>query len=290
MRVPAKLRPGGILPALILFTAILVSACGPTATGPSATPTATGTPSAAASTTPTPTPAPAAVHIYLVRDGKVGATERTIAGGSGTDGAINALLNASLIPADESAQLKVDIPAGTKLLSSSLSNDVLTVNLSTEILGGANANIGTRLAEVVYTATQFPENQRVNILIAGKAATSYAGVPAVYGSAVSRADLEDFTPAILVEEPTPGDHVTSPIHIYGTANVFEAQFNVGVMSPGAVIMCEQPVTASSGTGTRGTFDVSLTCTATGSVNVLAWDVSMRDGSRMHEVYIPLQLG
>ena len=268
----------------VLLAVLFASACGG---GTSTSPPPTATPSATAN--PLPTPSAETVRIYLVRDGKVGATNRTVRGGASAADALGALFQGAIPTADQAAQLSTAVPGGTHLLGSSLSGNTLAVNLSPEFAGGTAPDLGIRLAQVVYTATQFPDVQQVDVRIGDMPAVAYAGVPAVYSSPVGRADLEQWTPAILVEEPTPGDRLTSPMRVFGTANVFEAQFHVGIMSPGAVMLVDRMVTAASGSGTRGAFDVTVPFSMTGSVNVIAWDVSMKDGSRIDEVYIPLQL-
>ena len=56
---------------------------------------------------------------------------------------------------------------------------------------------GAPLAQVVYTMTQFPNATRVQ----------------VDGKTYTRADFEDFTPAILVELPLPFQAVSSPMRL-----------------------------------------------------------------------------
>ncbi len=94
------------------------------------------------------------------------------------------------------------------------------------------------LAQIVYTLTQFPTVKQVRI--AGKRYT--------------RADFEDWTPAILVESPLAFETVSNPIRATGTANTFEANFQYEVVNPAGKVVDTHFVTATSGTGTRGTFD------------------------------------
>ena len=74
------------------------------------------------------------------------------------------------------------------------------------------------------------------------------------GERLTRADFEDYTPAILVESPLPFQDVTSPVRASGTANTFEANFNYELTDTDGRIVDENFVTATSGTGTRGTFE------------------------------------
>ncbi|MRR13444.1 hypothetical protein EG835_13545, partial [bacterium] len=60
------------------------------------------------------------------------------------------------------------IPAGTKLLGLSVANGVARVDLSKEFeSGGGTFGVTARLAQVVYTLTQFPTIQAVEFYIEG---------------------------------------------------------------------------------------------------------------------------
>jgi len=127
------------------------------------------------------------------------------------------------------------------------------------------------LAQVVYSLTTFPTVDSVN----GK----------------TRADVEAFVPPILVEQPEPGDTVTSPLHVTGNANTYEATFNYDLQDAAGKSLAKEFVTATSGSGTRGTFDVSIPFTVDspqdGALKV--FELSAEDGSVVHERVIPLRL-
>ena len=127
------------------------------------------------------------------------------------------------------------------------------------------------LAQIVYTLTQFPDIEAVEI----------------GGESYTRADFEEQTPSVLVESPLPFEEVTSPLRATGTANTFEANFNYELVDSEGNVVDENFVTATSGTGTRGTFDFT-----TGDFDDVAalrvFELSAEDGSRIHEVEIPLR--
>lgn len=126
------------------------------------------------------------------------------------------------------------------------------------------------LAQVVYTLTQFPGIHAVEI----------------HGRSYTRADFEDQTPSVLVESPLPFEEVTSPLRVTGTANTFEATFQYELVDAEGNVVDENFVTATSGTGTRGTF--AFTTGAFDDVAALRiFENSAEDGSRIHEVEIPL---
>jgi hypothetical protein len=127
------------------------------------------------------------------------------------------------------------------------------------------------LAQVVYSLTTFSTVQSVN----GK----------------TRADVEDFVPAILVEQPAPFEPVTSPLHVTGTANTFEATFNYRLEDAEGTELAKDFVTATSGTGTRGTFefDVPFTVDDAQDGTLAVFELSAEDGSVIHEREIPVRL-
>jgi hypothetical protein len=82
--------------------------------------------------------------------------------------------------------------------------------------------------------------------------------------------------------------VTSPLRARGTANTFEATFQYDLRAGGKVLKTHF-VTATSGTGTRGTFAVDIPFAASGQGMLVVYELSAKDGSRIHEVAIPLVL-
>jgi Immunoglobulin-like domain of bacterial spore germination len=133
---------------------------------------------------------------------------------------------------------------------------------------------GANVAPVVYTLSQFAPTKPVDYL----------------GRSYTRADFEDATPAILVESPLPFQAVTAPLRVTGTANTFEATFEYELTDPDGAVLSHDFVTATSGSGTRGTFDFTIPFEApNGLGNLVVFERSAADGSRTHVVEIPLTL-
>ena len=130
-------------------------------------------------------------------------------------------------------------------------------------------------AEVVATLTQFPTVQKV----------------VLDGRALTRLDIEAQTPQILVEQPLPDARVASPLEISGTANTFEATFIAEILDAGGTSIAKKVVTATSGTGTRGTFATALAFTVDKEQagTLWAYEASAEDGRPIHEVKVPLTL-
>lgn len=128
------------------------------------------------------------------------------------------------------------------------------------------------LAQIVYTLAQFGASRVV-----------------VNGTRYRSADFEAESPAILVESPLPLQTVTSPIRVTGTANTFEATFQYELLDAAGNMIAKHFVTATSGSGTRGTFDFSVPFDAAGAGKLVVYELSAKDGSRIHEVELPLVL-
>lgn len=234
---------------------------------------------------------PVPVRVYFTRDEKVAVVTRSVPGPAVAAGAIRELLSGPTAT-EASYGLTSTIPSGTRLRGVTVSDGTATIDLSTEYdSGGGTLSMKMRLAQVVYTLTQFPSVERVSFKIEGAPVDALGGEGILIGAPQTRGDYEDMTPAILVESPAPGEHVTSPLRVQGTANTFEAAFFVRVLASDGTVLSEQPKMATSGTGTRGTFDamISFTTSKPDPGTLVVFESSARDGSEVHVVKIPVML-
>ena len=161
------------------------------------------------------------------------------------------------------------IPETTEGAEVSVEDGVAAVELDVELEDAG-------LAQVVYTLSQFPEVERVE----------------VQERFLTRGDFEEQTPAILVESPLAFEDVASPLRVTGTANTFEANFEYELTDTDGKIVDQSFVTATSGTGTRGTFDfttAAYTVPFDGVGALIVFERSAEDGSRVNLVEIPLRM-
>jgi Immunoglobulin-like domain of bacterial spore germination/Sporulation and spore germination len=212
---------------------------------------------------------PIVISVYFLREGKVGLTRRNAILGAKVGTAAVEQLLAGPTSTDRAAGLTTAIPAGTRLERLSIDAGTATADFSRELSPAA-------AAQVVYTLTEFPTVRRASIDGAAP---------------LGRADLEELTPPILVEVPAPGYSVSSPLLITGTANTFEATFQVEILDASGQVVGKRFVTATSGSGTRGTFQakVPFQVAEKGPGKLVVYELSAEDGSRLHEVEIPLEL-
>ena len=192
-------------------------------------------------------------RVYFLRDGKVWPVAREISNDGDAAGEVLAELAAG--PTDE----EIDLGLTTSLPEDFEVPEIDTTGLADEAL-----------AQIVYTLTQFPDTDMVELL----------------GEEFARDDFEEQTPSVLVESPLPFEEVTSPITATGTANTFEANFQYELQDADRNVVDENFVTATSGTGTRGTFEFT-TAEVYDVAALVVFESSAEDGSRMNEVEIPL---
>jgi hypothetical protein len=249
--------------------------------GPDLTPAPgdSGTPSTAPSTAPSeapgasatdvPTPAPSRapttiVRTYFVLGGEPGSAglvpllreipQTTLV----ATAAMHALLTGPTAAESGDRTITSAIPAGTSLLSLSIARGVATVDLSTEFdSGGGTTSMQYRLAQVVYTLTQFGTVTSVVFEIEGRTVTVFGSEGIILDGPVGRADHTGQLPSIFVDRPAYGAALGNPGRVAGNADVFEAAFRVTLLDGAGKTLVDQPVSATCGTGCRGTFDVSL---------------------------------
>lgn len=250
------------LAALSLAFALLLAGCG----GDDGTTTVTVRETVTqAATSSVPSEAPAQVALYFLDAGKVWPEQRAIVTGP----AVATATIDALLEGPEGA-LRTAIPPGTKL-------DRLTIEAGVASIELAPAVTNTKAqAQIVYTLTQFGTVKRV----------SFNGA-----APVGRGAFEEQTPAILVESPLGGDEVEPGFEAGGTANTFEATFQYELRDAAGAILKKDFVTATSGSGTRGTFSftVPYEVESPQQGRLVVFEISAENGSRTSERSIPLRL-
>ncbi|WP_433318971.1 Gmad2 immunoglobulin-like domain-containing protein [Micromonospora sp. CA-269861] len=283
----------------LLVAALLLGGCGtprsgdlgpaPTAPATSAaptyrpepTPTSAGEPAppptnrpprpSAASSAGTRRPDPVTIELWYVRAGLLVPTRRTRPATIATSRLALTELAAGPSPAEAATGMTTLLPAGVEVTR--IADGVATLQVPS--LGDA-ATRRLREAQVVWTLTQFPTVRQVRL---------------DGGSPVDRADYADLLPPIVVTGPIPGERVSSPLVVSGTATVFEATVSVRVLDAAGREVATGFGTASCGSGCRGGYRVQVGWRTTreqkGTVEV--YEVSARDGARINTMAVPVLL-
>ncbi len=295
--------------SLLVATAFLV-ACAPSGTttpGAAQSPAATPAPATVAPS-PSPSPTPAAsdsddaprtrrvtFRVYLGRGEHVQPVYRTAAYTKGVLGAAIRSLLAGPTAAEKAGGIGTVIPEGTALRGISVKGGVATIDLTSRYQsGGGTLSMTIRLAQVVYTATQFPGVSGVLFKLDGKRIKALGGEGIIVDTPQRRSDFESSAPPVLVEAPSwgqPVDDSAASIRIRGTSNVFEAVHNLEIVDRSGRVRARRRVMASSGTGTRGTWVATVPGRAFdhGPSRIRVFTLSPKDGSREDVLEIPVTL-
>jgi hypothetical protein len=94
----------------------------------------------------------------------------------------------------------------------------------------------------------------------------------------------------VVNQPQPGDHVTSPVTVSGQINAFEAQFNIAIKDAAGNDIATQPGHSQQGQ-TLSPFNESVAFTTATQTLACVWvfDLSAMDGSPIQVVQVPVTL-
>lgn len=187
------------------------------------------------------------------------------------------------------------IPPSTKVLGVKIDNQgVATVDFSAEVL---HANVGASgeamgIASIVNTLTEFPNIKKVSFVVNGKVdqAMDWWGHVGLSEQPFSR-DLSVVNePVIWVTAPVPGQTISSPVTIEGTARVFEATVSYRLKDASGKILAEGFTNASEGAPGRGDFKtkVGFKTSGPGKGQLEVFETSMKDGSDLNKVIIPVK--
>ena len=194
---------------------------------------------------------------------------------------MNALLAGSAVQRDGFQPISSAIPSGTKLLGLTIANGVATVDLSGEFAaGGGSASSQFRLAQVVYTLTQFPSVDTVLFKVDGSVVTVFGSEGIVLDGPVGRSRFYDQLPTIFVDRPASGAALGNPGRVAGSAQgLFEATFRITLLDGAGKTVADQQAMAACFCES-GTFDVTVAYTVPkaqwGTLRV--WDGSAKDGT------------
>jgi hypothetical protein len=224
------------------------------------------------------------VSLFFLRGATLGVTHARVHPTPNVEAAtLNALL-AGPTMAQESDGLSSALLPGTVVNSLTVSGGVATVNFN----GTFSAGYGTqpapaRLAEVVFTLTQFPTIRNVRIEADGQVPPSAPGDPAM-NAPVSPEELDGLLPAIFVETPASGDALANgTVAVSGLSDVPEFTMEL-IDSTGATVTV-QTVHTSTGSGTWVPFALTIYThhVPTGSAQLQVFDVGS-DGTH-NDVYV-----
>ena len=235
------------------------------------------------------------VKVYFLRDERLAIAHRQVPGPATLRGALAELLSGPT--ADELvAGLHSEIPEGTTLLDVDLTDEVATVDLSDDYDdGGGTLSMTARIAQVVFTATQFDNSERALFWMEGEPVDVFGGEGMVLDEPLARMNVDRaFNHGVIIDTPLPGSTVSSPFTVTGEGDVYEADFPIVVRRDGVQIA--GPFLGFAGAwGNWDDFEVTITVDAgPGPIDLVAWDdqgctPGDPDCSPVTEIVVPLVL-
>jgi spore germination protein GerM len=183
------------------------------------------------------------------------------------------------------------VPAETLLLGITIDDGVATVDLSREFeSGGGSLSMFARLAQVVYSVTQFPTVDAVQFNLEGDPVTVFSGEGIVLDGPVARDDYLDLLPTVFIDSPAAGAEVELPLRLTGRAAVFEATFQYRVTAADGTVLVEDFAMSDNGMG-WGDIDVTLDVEVGEPTDAMltVWEYSAQDGSIQAERDTPIRL-
>ncbi len=269
---------------------------------PTPTPEAVDPTPPAPDVTPTPEPEPTTrtVNLYFFRpaqsanltDPFIAPVAREIDGSQAVGAATLQALLAGPTPAEQAAGFASNIPADTLLLGLDIADGLATVDLSGNYeSGGGTLSMTARLAEVVFTLTQFPTVDEVAFRLDGQPVTVFSGEGLVLDGPVRRDDYRGIMPGIFVDGPAWGASVSTPIRLFGEGAVFEAEFQVELLlDDGTRLTDPALVMTDNGTG-WGRFDAAISLpdglSAPSGLVLRVFAHSAEDGSEIDVLEVPV---
>ncbi|MGI9607220.1 MAG: GerMN domain-containing protein [Acidimicrobiales bacterium] len=263
---------------------------------PTTTPT-TDAPTTTEPSTTAPTTIPAVdletVNVYWLKDTGIAVGGREIDIDSGAAGAMAELLAGPNILETDLGMVSA-VPAGTEVLGVFVDDGVATIDLSNdfETTGlGTSGEIGL-VSQVVFTLTQFPTVDSVDITIDGEARDAILS-HGLEATGLTREGFHDaIAPEIVVESPYPGEVITSPIVVSGFSRTFEASIVYSVIIPSGEIVHEGFTTAAQpDVHLFGPFEFVAEFEAgiSGFGSVIVWEESALDGSQINTYEVPVRM-
>ncbi|PWU22857.1 MAG: hypothetical protein C5B48_09615 [Candidatus Rokuibacteriota bacterium] len=145
---------------------------------------------------------------------------------------------------ERAAGLVSAMPAATRLLGISITDGVATVDLTSAYESGGNArSLQLRLAQVVYTLTQFPTVRAVRFQLDGSPVSVVSGTGAAAARPVGRADYRQLAPQAVrgAWQRLP----SAPVFLGGSAGVWAGNELVVVGRPRSASRAGQAAAAAS---------------------------------------------
>lgn len=231
------------------------------------------------------------VGVYFLSDDVLVVGERDVPNNRRVDVALRELIDGPAAGFEADLGWSSAVPSDTRIRSLVVTPLRAYAEFSQEF--SATADPAAAVAQIVFTLTQSPDIDSVDIRVGGEP-LEIEDIGSTLGlSRETFTELpfaSDPMPLILVESPRVGADVDSSFTLSGISNTFEANVRYQITDPNGVIVIDEATTATAGTGTWGTFEETITLPAfdrDGVASVIVFEESARDGSPTNVVEVPV---
>jgi hypothetical protein len=135
--------------------------------------------------------------------------------------------------------------------------DTATVSLSRQFRSSDAEVQARRMAQIVFTLTQFPAIKQVAFTLDGDAIPALSGGGRQLDRAATRDDYPTLTPKILVESPAAWSEVTTPIELRGNAEVTAGSYFYRLVDRDGQVLAEGELALRGRGEQRRTFSASI---------------------------------
>ena len=232
--------------------------------------------------------------VFFLRDGHLVPAQRlaVLSGGSIFDAVLTDLLAGPAVH-EIAVGLTTSIDAKTKMrdpVGIDPGSRTATVNLSNAFRSDDERLLGTRMAQVVFTLTQFPVIERVEFAVNGRPLQAVDGRGRTLRGAATRADYERLTPPILVEAPAVWASAASPIELTGSVALDNGRLHYRLHDRDNRVIAEDDIATRPRDDGRRTFRVVIPYElADDGRGTLVLFEQTEDGDERNVVAIPVEL-
>jgi len=177
------------------------------------------------------------------------------------------------------------IPADVQVVGTGESSDTITADMSEAFLDGAGGLLAdvTMLNQIIYTLTALDPDKQVVFTVGGQPVEAYGTEGMVLTDPVDRDSFLAELNLIFLTEPLIG--LDGVYNVGGRSNTFEAMLTVRVIDAAGNAIHEEPVQATSGSGTWGEFGVEIDSelVTPGETSIQLFEYSAEDGTTMNNL-------
>lgn len=275
----------------VTLAALLLAACSggvsPKLGGGPTSSTSTTVPPGSTTTTPhskPPKPATTEVALFFARGVALGVAHRSVPVASPRYAALRALF-AGPDAGEKVAGLGSAIPTGSILEGLSFNGPLAYVSVNSAFFTAASpAQMTLRLAEIVYTLTEFTGVTTAQFYVHGATLTNIDGIPTAHP--LSRTDLASAINDFLLVSPAVGDTVTSPATISGVSQ-FSGALEVQITDSAGKLIVN--TVATTVVGESFTYTYPYTSAQTGPATVKVFASPDRSSTALLVASIPVTL-